>query len=549
MWHTNWRDNIWSQLSQLWDIIVIGGGVTGAGILRQATQPGLRVLLVEKADFAWGTSSRSTKLVHGGLRYLAQGQYSVTRESVRERERLMREAPGLIDPLGCLFPVYHGASPNKRTAAAALAVYDYFGHKWAHRYFKGDDLLLQAPHLSEEVLEGGYRYFDAVTDDSRLVLRLIREAVRAGGLALNYAAADRLLLDANGKVRGIVLVDVVTGRTLELQSRVVINATGAWADALRQQVGGLPRVRPSRGSHFMFPAWRAPVAQALTLIHPRDHRPVFVVPWEGATLSGTTDLDHHQPLDDEPHAEGAEVEYVLEALSFRFPAWRLQPEDIMASFAGVRPIVASGKGVDPHKESRAHVVLEENGLITITGGKLTTFRPMARDALQAARRLWPAMPSPESHALMFDPVPAAPATPRRARSAVAENAGRSTSLPGAEALDSAARLRLLGRHAADAAALVSAAQPGELELIPGTDSRWAELRWAARDEGVVHLDDLLLRRVRLGLLLPGGGASVLERVRSIVQPELGWDDARWTAEATAYAELWQRAYSLPSAGY
>lgn len=527
MWHTNWRDNVWSQLSQPWDIIVIGGGVTGAGILRQATHLHLRVLLVEKADFAWGTSSRSTKLVHGGLRYLGQGQFPVTRESVREREWLMQQAPGLIDPLGFLFPVYEGASPNKRTAAAALAVYDYFGHKWAHRYFKGDDFVLLAPHLGGEGLEGGYRYFDAVTDDSRMVLRLIREAVRAGGFALNYAAADKLLLDASGRARGIALVDMVTGRTLELQSRVVINATGAWADRLRQQVGGSPRVRPSRGSHFLFPLWRLPVAQAITLFHPRDHRPVFVLPWEGATLAGTTDIDHRQELEDEPYAEAAEVEYVLEALCVRFPALRLRPEDIVASFAGVRPIVASGKGVDPHKESRAHAVLEENGLITIAGGKLTTFRPMALDTLRAARRLWPAMPSPDSQTRMFDAVP--------------------STLPGAEALDSAARLRLLGRHAADAAALVSAAQPGELELISGTDSRWAELRWAARDEGVVHLDDLLLRRVRLGLLLPGGGVALLERIRRIVQPELGWDDGRWKAEAASYSELWQRAYSLPGA--
>jgi glycerol-3-phosphate dehydrogenase len=527
MWQTNWRDSIWSEVDQPWDIIVIGGGITGAGILRQATRLGLRVLLVEKADFSSGTSSRSTKLVHGGLRYLAQGQYSVTRESVRERERFMREAPGLIDPLSLLFPVYHGASPSKRMATAALAVYDYFGHKWAHRYFKGDDFLLLAPHLSGAGLNGGYRYFDAVTDDSRMVLCLIREAVRAGGLALNYAAADKLLLDARGQVRGIVLRDGVTGRTLELQSRVVINATGAWADALRQQVGGPPRVRPSRGSHFLFPAWRAPIAQAITLFHPRDRRPVFVIPWEGATLAGTTDLDHHQPPEDEPHAEQVEVEYVLEALSLRFPALRLQAEDMMTSFAGVRPIVASGQGVDPHKESRAHVVLEENGLVTITGGKLTTFRPMSLDALLAAQRLWPAMPAPDHQTLMFDPVPSV--------------------LPGAEALDGAARLRLLGRHAADAAALVAAAQPGELELIPGTESRWAELRWAARDEGVVHLEDLLLRRVRLGLLLPGGGASVLERVRSIVQPELGWDDARWESEAAAYTALWKRAYAGPGA--
>lgn len=523
MWPTNWRDSIWSELDRPWDVIVIGGGITGAGILRQATHLHLRVLLVEKNDFSWGTSSRSTKLVHGGLRYLGQGQFPVTRESVHERERLMREAPGLIDPLGFLFPVYGGASLSKRTAAAGLAVYDCFGHKWAHRYFKGDDFVLLAPHLSGEDLEGGYRYFDAVTDDSRLVLRVIREAVRVGGVALNYAAADKLLLDARGKVRGVVLRDRVTGRTLELQSRLVINATGAWADTLRQQVGGPPRVRPSRGSHFLFSAWRAPVAQAITLFHPRDHRPVFVLPWEGATLAGTTDLDHRQPLNDEPHAEGAEVEYVLEALSFRLPTLRLQAEDITASFAGVRPIVASGKGVDPHKESRAHVVLEEKGLITITGGKLTTFRPMALDALRAARAVWAGLPSLSHAAPMFDAVP--------------------DNLPPTEHLDNAARRRLLGRYAADALALVAAAAPDELKQIPGTDSLWAELRWAARDEGVVHLDDLLLRRVRLGLLLPQGAAPMLERIRAIVQPELGWDDARWTAEATAYAELWQRAYS------
>jgi len=525
MWQTNWRDKTWSELNQPWDVIVIGGGITGAGILRQATHLHLHTLLVEKNDFSSGTSSRSTKLVHGGLRYLGQGQFSVTRESVREREHLMREAPGLIDPLSLLFPVYRGASPNKSTAAAALAIYDHFGHKWEHRYFKGDDFVLLAPHLSGEGLQGGYRYFDAVTDDSRLVLRIIREAVRAGGVALNYATADKLLLDAHGQVRGIVLRDGVTGRTSELQSRIVINATGAWADELRQQVGGPPRVRPSRGSHFLFPAWRAPLAQAITLFHPRDHRPVFVIPWEGATLAGTTDIDHRQPLESEPYAEAAEVEYVLEALSLRFPALKLQAEDMMTSFAGVRPIVASGKGVDPHKESRAHVVLEENGLITITGGKLTTFRPMAQDALQAARRLWPAMPPGGGEARMLDPVPLA--------------------LPGAEALDAATRHRLSGRHGADAPALIAAATPGELEQIPGTDSLWAELRWAARDEGVVHLDDLLLRRVRLGLLLPSGGVTLLERIRPIVQPGLGWDDARWEVEATAYAGLWRRAYSLP----
>ncbi|HOU23564.1 MAG TPA: glycerol-3-phosphate dehydrogenase/oxidase [Anaerolineae bacterium] len=527
MWPTSGRETIWSQLHRPWDVIVIGGGVTGAGILRLLAPLGVQVLLVERADFSYGTSSRSTKLVHGGLRYLAQKQYSVTRESVRERERLMREAPGLIDPLGCLFPVFRNASPKKQTAGLALAIYDLFGHKWAHRYYEGDDLELLAPHISLDGLQGGFRYFDAVTDDSRLVLRLLAEGVQAGGVALNYVAAESLLQDAQGRVRGVALRDQVSGRTLELQARVVINATGAWADHLRQQVGGSPRVRPSRGSHFLFPFWRAPAAQAVTLFHPRDGRPVFVIPWEGATLAGTTDIDHRQPLDEEPSAEWSEVEYVLEALTLRFPAWRLSEEDIVASFAGVRPIVASGTGVDPHKESRRHAVLEENGLVTITGGKLTTFRRMALDTLRQARVVWPELPLPSEKDRVLAPV--------------------AETLPITPGLDEWARRRLLGHYAAEAAAVADSAQPGELDLIPGTDSRWVELRWAARQEAVVHLEDLLLRRVRLGLVLPEGGLPILERVRSIVQPELGWDDARWDAEVARYTRVWRDHYSVPTA--
>ncbi|MGQ9493443.1 MAG: glycerol-3-phosphate dehydrogenase/oxidase [Anaerolineae bacterium] len=525
MWQGNWRNEIWSQLNQPWDVIVIGGGITGAGILRQATQLHLRTLLIEKNDFAWGTSSRSTKLVHGGLRYLAQGQYSITREAVREREWLMRQAPGLINPLGFLFGIYQGESPNRRAAAIGLAAYDLFGYKWMHRYYKGDDFLMLAPHINQEKLKGGYRYFDAVTDDARLVLRLIHEAVDAGGVALNYAVAEQLLLGHDGKVRGVVARDGLTGRTLELEARVVINATGAWADQLRIQVGGGARIRPSRGSHLLFPAWRLPVAQAITLVHPRDKRPVFVLPWEGATLAGTTDLDHRQPLDEEPYVESDEVEYIMEALETKFPSLCLQTKDIMATFSGIRPIVASGKGVEPHKESRAHIVLEENGLVTITGGKLTTVRPMALDAFRIARRLWPAMPTPDANAPMFNPLP--------------------SDLSGLTRLDTYARQRLLGRYGVHALTLVAIASPDELDTIPETDTLWAELRWAARSEGVIHLDDLLLRRVRIGLLLPHGAMPIMNSIRTIVQSELGWDDARWDAEVAAYADIWARAYSLP----
>ena len=524
MWQDDWRDKVWALLGQPWDVIIVGGGITGAGALRAATHLGLRTLLVEKSDFAWGTSSRSTKLVHGGLRYLAQGQFAVTRESVRERERLVREAPGLVEPLGFLIPTYDAVSSSRRTVGLGLAAYDLFAHKWDHPYLKDDDFLFLAPHIRSHQLKGGFRYLDSVTDDARLVLRVIREAVRDGGTALNYASADRLLLGHDGCVNGILVRDVAAERTAELHSRVVINATGPWTDRLRNQVGGEARIRPSRGSHLVFPAWRLPVAQAITLVHPQDRRPVFVLPWEGATVAGTTDLDHSQSLDQEPRISSAEVNYLMVALDAFFPSLSLRAGDAIASFAGVRPLVSAGKS-DPSKVSRAHALWQEHGLITITGGKLTTFRRMAVDTLNAVRHLLPDLPVAGQRILMLEPIAA--------------------ELGGTPSLDSRARRRLLGRYGAEASAVVASALPGELERVPGTDSLWAELRWAARSEGVIHLDDLLLRRVRLGVLLPHGAIPLIDYVRTIVQPELGWQDAKWEAEVARYLDVWAQGYSLP----
>ena len=409
-----------------------------------------------------------------------------------------------------------------------LALYDGFARKWDHRYHRGDDFLLLAPHVRTDKLLGWFRYLDAVTDDARLVLRVIREAVRAGATALNYAAVEGLISGPAERVNGVFLRDEVSGRTAEVRAKAVINATGDWADQLRQQVGGEARVRPSRGSHLIFPAWRLPVAQAITLVHPQNRRPVFVLPWEGTTVAGTTDLDHRQFLDEEPQISREEVDYILMALQAQFPALRLRPEDALSSFAGLRPIVGSGKG-DPSKESRAHVVLEEKGLLSVVGGKLTTFRRMALDALGALRSLLPGLPTLSSDPLVLDPPP------------------RSPDLPQTMALQPQQRRRLLGRYAADCPALLDAAQPGELLPIEETPALWGELRWATREEGVVHLDDLLLRRVRIGLLLPQGALHIMDGIRTVVQPELGWDDARWKAEVAAYQTLWAKAYSVPTA--
>ncbi len=523
MWAKGWRDTAWETLDSDWDVIVIGGGITGAGILREAARHGLRALLVEQADFAWGTSSRSSKLVHGGLRYLAQGNLLLTWESVREREQLLADGPGLIDPLGFLMATHKGDHPGRWTYRAGLSVYDLMALQWSHRYYSARDFRMLAPHVTDRALEGGFRYGDAQTDDARLVLRVIREAVADGGAALNYVRATGLLRE-EGEIVGVRLHDTAADRAGEARARVVINATGAWADRLRAEVGGEPVIRPLRGSHIVIPAWRLPLAQAISFLHPVDRRPVFLFPWEGATLVGTTDVDHAGDLNEEPAISPAEVAYLLAAVNHQFPSRTIGVEDIVATFAGVRPVIGTGKA-DPSKESREHVVWQEHGLLTVTGGKLTTFRVIALDALKAARDRLPDLPKLEGDQPVLAAVDVA--------------------LPGGEALSLAARRRLLGRYGADAPALVAAAGPGELEPIPGTASLWAELRWAARAEGVVRLDDLLLRRTRLGLLLAEGGAAHLPRIRAICQPELGWDDARWAAEEAAYRALWAASYSLP----
>ena len=235
MWGQNYRQESWSQLEQNWDIIVIGGGITGAGILREAGRLGLNVLLVEQKDFAWGTSSRSSKLVHGGLRYLKEGRIGLTRESVLERQNLLEEGPGLIDPLGFLLASYKGDKVGRLVYSAGLTIYDLLALQWSHQYYSAADFKLFAPHLSTEGLKGGFRYGDAETDDARLVLRVIREAVadcqpEQWVMARNYTAVTSLQKDDDGEVDGVTVTDCVTGNSVQLQAKLVINATGAWAD-------------------------------------------------------------------------------------------------------------------------------------------------------------------------------------------------------------------------------------------------------------------------------------------------------------------------------
>ncbi len=528
MWNTSRRDQIWEQLKQPWDLVIIGGGITGAGILREAARVGLRALLIEADDFAAGTSSRSSKLVHGGFRYLKNAQLRMTLTSVHERERLLQEGRGLINQLGFLFVHYQRDRFPPWLFGFGLILYDLLAMRWNHRYYDAYDILELSPYLNGEGLLGGYRYFDAQTDDARLVLRLLQEADDEGGIALNYCRAVELLRRKDGRVCGVAVCDESPqgkGRTAEVQAKVVINATGVWADALRAQVGGQRRLRKLRGSHLILARQRLPINRAVTFLHPRDRRPVFALPWEGVTLFGTTDVDHRDDLTVDAKISPAEVDYLLSALQDVFPTLELGLQDVQGTFAGVRAVVDTGKA-DPSKESREHVLWKESGLLTVSGGKLTTFRLMAHDALRAVASQLEASHRYHARHRVFRSVSLEPL--------VEQN------------IAPVSRFRLLGRYGLHATEVIEEAQSGELEPIENTVALWAELRWAARAEAVIHLDDLLLRRVRLGLLLPNGGISLLEQIRAIVQGELGWEDARWQAEVEAYRDLWETYYGVPS---
>lgn len=525
MWTKGYRQQIWSELSQPWDLVIIGGGITGAGILREAARLGLRALLLEAHDFASGASSRSSKLVHGGFRYLKNGQIKLTYESVRERERLLKEGRGLVNKLGFLLVNFKGDPLPPWVYQAGLILYDLLALQWGHRRYDAYDLHDLCPFLDESKLLGGFRFFDAQTDDARLTLRLIQEATYQGAAALNYARVTRLLRQRNEQVCGVIVLDqhpLTAGQTAEVRAKVVINASGAWADELRAQVGARPRLRPLRGSHLILPASRLTLARAVSFPHPADHRPVFALPWEGVILFGTTDVDLDEPLSTDPAISEAEANYLLDAVRFAFPSANITMDDVQATFAGIRPVVNTGRA-NPSKESREHVLWREEGLLTITGGKLTTFRRMAHDALRLARPALPTTPSPTLAHRVLDEPP--------------------SEVSWSQNLSPAMRIRLLGRYGQSTSQLVASANPDEFTPVENTSILWAELRWAARAEAVVHLDDLLLRRVRLGLLLPEGGSSCLNRIRPLVQAELGWDDARWEQEAQTYLQLWNRCYA------
>ncbi|KII33123.1 glycerol-3-phosphate dehydrogenase/oxidase [Pseudomonas fluorescens] len=524
-WNAAWRQQILPTLAEeTWDLIVIGGGISGAGILREAARRGWRCLLLEQRDFAWGTSSRSSKMVHGGLRYIAKGQWRLTRDSVRERQRLLDEAPGLVEPMSFMMPHYRGGFPGPRVLGGLLSVYDALAGRRSHRFHNAQQLRYLAPGVKENRLLGGTSFVDALTDDARLVMRVLSEARADGAVVINGVRVEHLLRE-NGRVCGVQVEDCEAGSSLQLRCGVLAVATGAWAERLRPTEA--PRqLRPLRGSHLLLPGWRLPVAQAFTFLHERDRRPVFVFPWEGATVVGTTDLDHREDLDQSASISTEELDYLLAACTQQFPGAEVTANDVLSTWSGVRPVVGSaGAHQDkPSNETREHVLWQEPGCVTLAGGKLTTFRPQAIEVLKACAAMLE-RPFVDDAAPVFAAVPAL---------AIPE-------------LSSHQWRRLAGRHGRELPRLAQLIKEIGHATVGPTDTLWAELAYAGEAEMILHLDDLLLRRTRLGLLLPRGGEEYFTAIRQLCQPRLGWSDAHWQQEEQRYRALWQRHHGLPDA--
>ncbi|WP_328188978.1 glycerol-3-phosphate dehydrogenase/oxidase [Marinobacter sp. OP 3.4] len=510
-----------ADLAPHYDVIVIGGGITGVGVAREAAAAGLDTLLVEQRDYAWGTSSRSSKMVHGGLRYLAGGHLGLTRNAVRERQRLLAQVPGLVDPMRYVMPHYRKGFPGPRLFRNVLWLYDLLAGERQRQRIDPIEIHQWLPGLATDGLKAASAFSDAVTDDARLVLRVLEEARALGAITRNYTRATRV--EKPDEAPWTVTVANNAGEST-LSASLVVNATGAWAEGLWREDHGREHIRPLRGSHLLVPFERLPVPVSLTLPHPDDRRPVFIFPWLGQTVIGTTDLDHDDDLALEPRTTQAEITYLFRAIERAFPGAGITRDDILSTWAGVRPVVTRNNRQSPSAESREHVIWDEGGLISVAGGKLTTFRNIARDVLLIGSPRFRELVLQEEDEPIFRPP-----SPMERPWSIPHLTWR----------------RLRGHYGPSLGEVLAA---GPLEAVPGTGYLWAELHWSARQESVVHLDDLLLRRTRLGLILPDGARALLPALRQRLSADLGWSDDDWQAEIERYLHLWRTAYYLPDEG-
>jgi glycerol-3-phosphate dehydrogenase len=527
----------------VFDIVVVGGGITGAGVAFDAATRGYSVALVEKADFASGTSSRSSKLVHGGLRYLQNFDLGLVREALLERQLLVALAPHLVKPLPLVVPAFDGARLD-RMIGMGLNLYDVMSvdkirrrrggdgesTSWSpdrHRIIPGEEVVELLPALAAREPTSGYLFYDCQTDDARLVMTVLAEAERFGAVCANGCEVTELV-EEQGRACGVRVRDTLDDAEFVVRAETVVNATGVWADRLRpgelQDEAEVPRIRPSRGTHVTLRHEDLPLI-AGAIVPAGGGRSIFALPWLGSTLIGTTDNDYD--TDDLDHISPAEedVEYLLEATNAFFGA-SLEASDLTGAYAGVRPLISTG---DPKKSvdisRKAELYETSSGMVTITGGKLTTWRRMAKMTVDAIVER------------------EARDAPCRTHEIPLGQAVEADDLPRVEGVPDVAYPMLAGRYGHIARdVLAVAAERGELAqpiVADGPPDLLAEAVHAARSEQARTVGDALLRRTRLGLLAAGQltrGPEAALRVARAMAPELGWDDRRAEAEASAWLD-------------
>ncbi|MBU8896641.1 glycerol-3-phosphate dehydrogenase [Corallococcus sp. H22C18031201] len=528
------------------DVLIIGGGVVGAGSARDAALRGLRVALVEREDFASGTSSRSSRLIHGGLRYLEHGHLGLVFESSIERQRLLRLAPHLVRPLAFVWPVYAGARVPRWKLNAGLMLYDalaLFRNVKGYRRLNVPQLKEAEPGLRTDGLKGGARYYDAATDDARLTLANALGASAAGAVVVNHASVQRLVME-DGKARGAVVRDAVSGQELTVRARAIVNATGPWSDEVRrlESTGASgATVRGSKGVHLAVPRERLGNRDALTVLSPVDGRVMFILPAGPFAIIGTTETSTHaHPA--EVRASEADVTYLLNSANAFFPEAHLTREDVVSAWAGIRPLVARGYhggDSDAGSASREHAIdVSPSGVLAISGGKLTTFRVMARDVVNAVERhLGLAHRKPVTE---FLPLPGGDIADLDAEleSARQETGDAATAVHFVQAYGSA------WRHVW---ALTRAQGALARPLAAGLPYRCAEVAWGVSHELVLTLSDVLTRRLKVAFETRDQGRQAARVAASVMAPLLGWDAAEQERQLAAYDADVQRVFGVDPA--
>jgi glycerol-3-phosphate dehydrogenase len=510
------------------DILIVGAGITGAGVAREAALRGMRVALVEREDFASGTSSRSSRLVHGGIRYLEHGELHLVYEASRERRILLRIAPHLVRPLRFLWPVFEKTRIPRWKLRAGFLLYDalaLFRNIANHRSLDRRRVLEEEPALRQTGLRGGVNYFDASTDDIRLTIANVRAAAEAGAVVVNHVAV-RSMSKEGALVNGVSAEDSFTGRSVTIGARTVVNATGPWSDDIRRLASpdAKPSLRGTKGVHVAIAQSRIGNEGALTLLSPIDGRVVFILPAGRLTIIGTTDSDYSGPPD-EVRPKPSDITYLLRTANSFFPSAHLVSADVISAWAGIRPLVNDGGGA-PGSVSREHAVhWTTPGLLTVSGGKLTTYRSMAEDVVdEIARSL--GLP-------LTDATTARIPLPGGEMRSFADELSRARETIGeddvAEHLVAAygAEWREVWAIVQNDNALVARVSP-ELPYIA------AEIHWAIEREMALTLADILVRRLHVAFETHDHGAAAAPAVARVAAPLLGWTRERIETELARY---------------